>query len=135
MRTLAQRVRTLESQATQASQELTALEALFQAREGTVRILDSLVNALPDRAWLVELRETEQRIKVSGLAQDGETISSFVRELEKSGALAGVEIDVARESVLHGVKLQEFSIGARRAHTKPLLAETQPDTAKDKAKK
>jgi Tfp pilus assembly protein PilN len=135
IRTLAHRVRTLENQQAEATAELAALNALFQAKESTVRILDSLVSALPERAWLVELRETEQGLKVSGLAQDGETISIFARELEKSPVLAGVAIDVARQSVRHGVKLQEFSIGAQRAHAKPLLVKTQPDSPKDKARK
>ncbi len=135
IRTLAHRVRTLENQRTEAITELTALEALSLVKEGTVRILESLVSALPERAWLAELRETEQGVKVSGLAQDGETISIFARELEKSRFLRGVSIDVARQSVRHGVKLQEFGIGAQRAHVKPLLARSQMDPPKDKTKK
>lgn len=135
IRTLAHRVRTLENQQTEALTELTALEALSRIKEGTVGILESLVSALPERAWLAELRETEQGIKVSGFAQDGETISIFARELEKSRFLKGVSIDVARQSVRYGVKLQEFGIGAQRAHGKPPPARSQTDLPKDKTKK
>jgi Tfp pilus assembly protein PilN len=135
IRTLAHRVRALENERTEAITELTALEGLSQVKQATVRILESLVRALPERAWLAELRETEQGVKVSGLAQDGETISMFARELEKSPFLKGVSIDVARQSVRHGVKLQEFGIGMQRAHIKPLLARIQTEPPKDKTKK
>ncbi len=135
VKALAHRVRTLEDQRMEVSAELTALEALLKAKQSTVRILDSIVSALPEHTWLVELRETEQGIRVSGLAQDGETISKFARELERSPSLVRVAIDVARQSLRHGVKLQEFSIGAQRSHTKPPLVRAPVDIPKEKAKK
>jgi Tfp pilus assembly protein PilN len=135
IRTLAQHVRTLEKQSREESDRLQLLEGLFQAKEGTLRILDSLVNAVPERAWLTELRETEQGLKVSGMAQDGETISNLARELEKAPSFAGVAIDVARQSMRQGIKLQEFSIRAQRTHAKPPLTKARIAAPKGKANK
>jgi Tfp pilus assembly protein PilN len=135
VRALSHEVRMLEKQQQEGVSQLQVLEGLFRAKQGTLRIFDALVNSVPERAWLTEIRETDQGLKFSGMAQDGETISKFTRELDKSPVLAAVAIDVAKQSVRQGVKLQEFGVRARRTHGKPPIEKVHVDSRKDKKKK
>lgn len=130
VRALAHQVRSLEQQSREKIAQVNTLEEIIRAKQGTVLILDAIAKSVPDKAWLTELRETQHGLKVAGLAQDGETISNFARELAKVPVLDGVTIDVAKQSLREGIYLQEFNIHARRAHSRPKLVRSQIDPSK-----
>jgi type IV pilus assembly protein PilN len=107
-----QKVKDIEKKQRDLEERLVRIATLKRNKLGPVRVLDALNTAIPERAWLSEAREKGDIMRLEGLALDGETISQFMRELEKSDYFPKVELDVAKQVDRQGVKIQSFSIRA-----------------------
>jgi type IV pilus assembly protein PilN len=117
-----QEVKEIEKKQKSLEDRLVRIATLKRNKQGPVRVLDSLNTAIPERAWLVEAREKSGIMVLNGLALDGETVSSFMRELEKSDYFPKIELDVAKQAIKQGVKIQEFVIRASVSYAGKMLA-------------
>jgi type IV pilus assembly protein PilN len=106
------KVKDIEKKQLDLEERLVRIATLKRNKLGPVRVLDALNSAIPERAWITEARERGDVMKLEGMALDGETISQFMRELEKSDYFPKVELDVAKQVDKQGVKIQSFSIRA-----------------------
>lgn len=107
-----QKVKDIEKKQKDLEERLVRIATLKRNKLGPVRVLDALNTAIPERAWLMEAREKGETMRLEGFALDGETISQFMRELEKSDYFPKVELDVAKQADRQGVKIQAFTIRA-----------------------
>lgn len=132
LKTITQKVKDLEKKQHDLEERLVRIATLKRNKQGPVKVLDALNAAIPERAWLSEAREKGDLMKLEGLALDGETISQFMRELEKSDYFPKVELDVAKQTLLKGVKIQSFSIRATVSYAGKigLIEPLTPDKAK-----
>jgi len=107
-----QEVKDIEKKQKDLEERIIRIATLKRNKQGPVRVLDELNTAIPERAWLTEAREKSGVLRLTGFALDGETISTFMRDLEKSDYFPKVELDVAKQATRQGVKIQEFAIKA-----------------------
>ena len=103
-------VKDLEAKQKDLRDRLVRIATLKRSKLGPVKVLQALNEAIPERAWFSEVREKEGVLNLKGLAIDGETMSTLMRELEKSEHFPKVELDVAKQAIKQGVKIQEFVI-------------------------
>ncbi len=129
IQTVTQKVKDIEKKQKDLEDRLVRIATLKRNKQGPVRVLDALNSALPERAWLAEAREKGDVMKLEGLALDGETISQFMRELEKSDYFPKVELDVAKQATKQGVKIQAFSIRASVSYAGKIGLEETPSPA------
>lgn len=134
---ITQEVKDIEKKQQGLEERLVHIAKLKRNKQGPVRVLDALNTALPERAWLQEIRERNGEFKLNGYALDGETISTFMRELDKSDYFPKVELDVAKQATMQGVKIQEFVIKARVSYGGKLksIPETGEKNSESTAKK
>jgi Tfp pilus assembly protein PilN len=127
-------VKEIESKQKGLEDRLVRIATLMRNKQGPVRVLDALNTAIPERAWLTEVHEHSGDMKLGGFALDGETISAFMRELEKSDYFPKVELDVARQATKQGVKIQEFAIKAKVSYAGKIVpVDDQGDKSKPAA--
>jgi type IV pilus assembly protein PilN len=126
IQTVTQKVKDIEKKHKDLEDRLVRIATLKRNKQGPVRVLDALNLAIPERAWLIEAREKSDVMKLEGLALDGETISQFMRELEKSDYFPKVELDVAKQATKQGVKIQAFSIRASVSYAGKIGLEEAP---------
>lgn len=107
-----QEVKDIEKKQKDLEQRLIRIAMLKLNKQGPVKVLDTINRSVPERAWLLDVKEKSGAMRLTGVAMDGETVSEFLRELEKSEHFPKVELDVTRQAVKMGVKLQEFAIKA-----------------------
>lgn len=103
----------LENKKKFLSEKLTTIAQLKAKRQGPVRLLDNITNAIPQRAWLMEVSQNGQDVEFAGLAVDPQTVSEFMRSLEESVFFTTVDLGFSRQSVRDEVKLQNFSVVAK----------------------
>ena len=135
------KVKDIEKKQVDLEERLVRIATLKRNKLGPVRVLDALNTAIPERAWVTEARERGNVMKLDGMALDGETISQFMRELEKSDYFPKVELDLAKQVDKQGVKIQSFSIRASVSYAGKIDLESKSDavtgdvkSANDKAK-
>ena len=117
-----QEVKEIEKKQKGLEERLVRIATLKRSKQGPVRVLDSLNAAIPERAWLSEAREKGGVMRLNGFALDGETVSTFMRELEKSDYFPKIELDVAKQATRDGVKIQEFVIRASVSYAGKVVA-------------
>lgn len=93
--------------------KLHVIANLKAKKRGPIRVLDDLNTALPERAWVLSLREQEGKVEITGLALDNQTIAEFMLALEESEYFGTVDLVHSTQSNFEQVKLQQFSLMAQ----------------------
>jgi type IV pilus assembly protein PilN len=90
-------------------QKLGVINSLETDRLFPVRMLDELNMLVPAKeAWLEKITQTKQELRIEGIARDNGVVARFMNDLEKAEFIRSVELVVAKEKEVVGVKLQQF---------------------------
>jgi type IV pilus assembly protein PilN len=90
-------------------QKLGVINSLETDRLFPVRMLDELNMLVPSKeAWLEKITQTKQELRIEGIARDNGVVARFMKDLEKAEFIRSVELVVAKEKEVVGVKLQQF---------------------------
>ncbi len=100
-------------------EKLNTISMLKAKKQGPVRVLADLTEAVPERAWLKQVTQKGSVIEFSGVALDNQTVSRFMANLKKSDFFHQVDL----------LKLQQFSLSAKLTNLLELKK------SKEKAKK
>lgn len=60
------------------------IEQLERSRPEIVHVFDQLVRTLPDGVYLTEIKQTDRRIQLKGMAQSSTRVASYMRNLDSS---------------------------------------------------
>lgn len=105
------------------------IERLDRDRYIWPRIMDEVSRALPELAWLTNLRQMSQapevNFQIQGLAGNPLVITDFVRGLEASPYIAEVRILGSQQQEIEGLAVQAFTLVAR-FYQPPELERTVP---------
>ena len=95
----------------------TVVETLQSTRSEVVHLLDQLVRQLPDGVYLRSIRQSGQRVAISGLTQSQARVSTLMRNLESSPHLENPGLIEIRSAVVGGQRANEFvmNVGITRA--------------------
>jgi type IV pilus assembly protein PilN len=92
-------------------QKLAVINTLEVNRFFPVRLLDGLNMVVPSRElWLDKIIQKGSEVRIEGMAKDNGTVARFIKSLEKVPFIGSVDLVVAREQEVVGVKLQQFVI-------------------------
>ena len=129
----------LESKREDLNNKLAVIATLRRSKVGPVRVLDDLNMAVPDRAWLSEIKEASGLLKISGVALDNQTVSLFMKDLEASDYFDNIElveskqalakasdpsqlVDLAKGESSDAVKINQFVLQTRVLYAGKLKA-------------
>jgi len=102
------------------AQKLGIIEDLRAKKTGPVRMLDRVANDIPDKLWLTELEEQDQKVTLKGVSINNEVIATFMSRLEDSALFAEVYlVSIERESI-DELNLKRFTITSKlTVHERP----------------
>lgn len=106
-------VKDLDKKRAELNDKLVVIATLKRNKAGPVRVLDDLNLALPERAWIVEVKENSGQLHISGIALDNQTIATFMKDLGQSDYFSNVELGETKMIDKKGVKVREFSLDAK----------------------
>ena len=90
------------------------IENLKKGKEGPVRILDELASKIPEKIWLLTLKQRGNNLELVGIAVDNKLISKFMSDLEDSPYFKKVDL-IASEMKVKTIgktkkKLNQFTL-------------------------
>jgi type IV pilus assembly protein PilN len=94
----------------QVKKKLDVLDLLRKGKVGPVNRLMTLSNSTPDKLWLTKYTEKDTDVNLSGIAYNEDLIASFMRNLASSSDFESIELVVAEQSVMNGVKVKKFEL-------------------------
>jgi len=93
------------------------VETLQGNRSEVVHLLDQLVRQLPDGIYLRAIKQTGNRVTISGYTQSQARVSTLMRNLESSEYLENPSLIEIKAVALGGARLNEFTMNV--ALTRP----------------
>jgi type IV pilus assembly protein PilN len=87
-----------------------AVEALQSNRDEAVRLFDELVRRLPDGLYLKSVKQTGDKVELTGYAQSSARVSTFMRALDET-SLFDTPVLVEVKAALAGkLRVNEFAL-------------------------
>jgi len=110
--------------------KLEVLKQLRNDKQGPVKRMAALSDAVPDKVWISKYAEAGDLISISGLAYTEELIADFMRNLEATRQFHQVELLVSEQVDMAGVKIKRFDLTCKigRATGKEAPKPQQPRT-------
>ncbi|MEZ5497814.1 MAG: PilN domain-containing protein [Steroidobacteraceae bacterium] len=89
-----EKINDLEQQKKKFIDRMQIIEKLQRSRPEVVHLFDQLVKTLPDGVFLTEIKQTDKRLKITGVAQSSTRVSAFMRAIDGSEWLKNPELEV-----------------------------------------
>ena len=86
------------------------VETLQANRTEAVHLLDQLVRQLPDGVYLKSVRQSPDKINLTGYAQSNARIATLMRNLDGSPWLSNAELVETKAVQLNSLRVNEFSL-------------------------
>ena len=99
------------------------VETLQANRTEAVHLLDQLVRQLPDGIYLKAVKQTDNKVNLTGYAQSNARIATLMRNLDSSPWLTNAELVETKAVMLNNLRLNEFSLNVQ-------VKREAPDTGK-----
>ena len=106
------------------------VENLQSTRSDVVHLLDQMLHILPDGVYLKTLKQTGNKINISGYAQTNARISTLMRAVENSDWLDSPSLGEIHASSANGTRVSEFTLTFNLAKTKNAATPAKPAGAK-----
>ena len=98
------------------------IERLKNERQGPVRILDALSEALPDFVWLTELTQRAGMVTIDGMAASLVSVADYIRKLEDDEWFQNVELVDASINTRQEQEFTQFQLRTQ------LVSPSSPDS-------
>ncbi|MCC6535200.1 MAG: PilN domain-containing protein [Burkholderiales bacterium] len=103
-------IKKLREQTAQLLARKKVVESLQANRAEAVHLLDELVRQLPDGVYLKGVKQSGQRVAISGYAQSNARISTLMRNLESSPWLEQASLVEIKTALQNQQRLSEFQL-------------------------
>ena len=106
-------VERFEAQKKDLQERVNLIEELRQNQVGPVHLLDQISRSMPDRLWLLDMKQTGNDVTLEGKTSTLSSLADFVANLEASGYFAKpVEITNSEEEKANETDLIKFTVKA-----------------------
>jgi len=101
----------LEAQKQRLLARMEIIERLQRSRPEVVHVFDQLARTLPEGVYLTQVKQTEKRLEIKGVAQSSTRVSTFMRNIEASPWLQDPQLQLV-ETKRGGGPGAEFTLFA-----------------------
>jgi type IV pilus assembly protein PilN len=103
-------IKTLQDQIAALLARKRVVESLQSNRVQAVQLLDQLVRQLPDGVYLKGVKQTGQRVTITGLTQSQARVSTLIRNIEASPVLEQPGLVEIKAVSQEGLRSNEFTL-------------------------
>jgi type IV pilus assembly protein PilN len=105
----------------QVKKKLDILAQLRKNKTGPAQRLSTLSDITPDKLWLTVYSESNESVKLAGVAYTEDLIAQFMRSIQASNDYTGVELIVSEQKDISGTKLKSFELAFKlKSPTSPV---------------
>lgn len=105
-----QMVNAIKRKENQIIQKINIIKTLKKEQMGPIGYIYYITTTIPRFAWIDSLKSTDGNISVNGIALDGQVVSLFMDNLNKTDFFGNVTLLQTSEVKKQDLKLQNFSL-------------------------
>ncbi len=91
-------------------QKVDIISGLQTGRKGPVKVFTAIAEAIPEKCWIDSLTYQAEKVTLSGIALNNNTVANFMSALAQNGRFRDVVLGSADQAVVSNVKLVKFSL-------------------------
>lgn len=118
-------IRELEATKAKLSARMEVVQELQQGRPLVVHMMHQLVETLPEGVYLTSVKQTNDNIVLTGIAESNARISSFMESLDASDWLSDPRLSVIQVRQQQSRRLSEYTLQVTQKK-KAAVAESSP---------
>jgi len=103
----------------QVKKKLDVLSQLRKNKTGPAQRLATLSDITPEKLWLTSYVESNDNVKLSGVAYTEDLIAQFMRNVQASNDYTGVELIVSEQREIAETKLKSFELAFKLKSAMP----------------
>lgn len=103
----------LDKVRTQLEQRKKIIEQLYADQSQTVHLFYEMAVTLPDALGLTTVKKTTEALKIEGVAQSMNTVSTYMKNIDKSGYLGQSDIDKIEDKGVNAKIPITFSLNVK----------------------
>ena len=105
------KIKKIKSQLAMLEKKTNVIRQLDKNRFEPVQLLDTMsAKVIAKRMWLTSLSEKGNRVSMSGIALDNQTIADFMTRLESSDFFKSVTLKTIKLTKMRGTNMKSFSL-------------------------
>jgi type IV pilus assembly protein PilN len=104
----------LENQKERLLARMQIIDQLQRSRPEVVHLFDELVDALPEGVYLTEVKQSTDRVEISGSAQSSTRVSALMRNIDDSSWLKSPGLDVVETVETGPARNAKFKVFAEQ---------------------
>lgn len=111
----------------QVKKKLDVLAQLRKNKTGPAQRLATLSNITPDKLWLTAYAESNENVKLAGVAYTEDLIAQFMQNVQASNDYTGVELIVSEQKIISDTKLKSFELSFKlKSMVNPTVPAVEP---------
>ncbi len=91
-------------------EKIAIIEKLKKTQKGPVHILDEISRLLPDRVWIISLKQGEGNIALTGAGMTNDDIVKYVNNLKASNIFKNIQLIESRQVLESNVPVYSFNL-------------------------
>lgn len=129
-----EKVEAFKAKNAELERRIKLIQLLEQNRAAQLYVMESLAEAIPQRAWIDKFTETGDKAKVEGIAWNEFTVSDFMKSLKSSNYFKDVELVSIQKKEMQKLPLRSFVIESNLNYSGK-VKEASEDTEKTEEEK
>jgi type IV pilus assembly protein PilN len=129
-----EKVEAFKAKNAELERRIKLIQLLEQNRAAQLYVMESLAEAIPQRAWIDKFTETGDKAKVEGIAWNEFTVSDFMKSLKSSNYFKDVELVSIQKKEMQKLPLRSFVIESNLNYSGK-VEEGSEDTGKTEEEK
>ena len=110
-------VKDIEDIKNELNEKLQVINILKKSKLGPVKLLDDLNISLPEKVWIESIQETNNNILITGKSLDDQSLSRFMKLLEKSAYFTNIDLQYSKQFFMEDVKIKDFELKAKISYS------------------
>jgi type IV pilus assembly protein PilN len=112
-----EKVEAFKAKNAELERRIKLIQLLEQNRAAQLYVMESLAEAIPQRAWIDKFTETGDKAKVEGIAWNEFTVSDFMKSLKSSNYFNDVELVSIQKKEMQNLPLRSFVIESNLSYS------------------
>jgi type IV pilus assembly protein PilN len=104
------KIKNLDKLRADVERKLKLVDKLQHGRFRSLNTFVELAKVIPENVWLTSIKDTGQKIHLTGLGESNNAVANFMRALDASSIFSNVQLQVISRVEVSGVAIRKFDL-------------------------
>ncbi|ATX82587.1 type IV pilus assembly protein PilN [Mariprofundus ferrinatatus] len=109
------KIQNLDNLRANVQRKLDIIDRLQEGRFRSLKTLNEIAQVIPDNVWIKSVKDSGDKIELTGLGESNKAVANFMRKLDSSPLFTDIQLLVISRVLVDGLPVRSFSLNVNRA--------------------